>query len=200
VKVPKTSESYWMSKSWLISLGVLLILGIIGLIALLIRDNGADVEREIAKASAEFKADQNFRVEPAKKLVPYLKNGMTTEEVETLLGEPDSKAEGEYYARISYIVGRSNMITVFLDENEKVIHVESVWSEYASPFERVWPLLRPGMTKQYILRRLGGPQKELKDGKEYQYQYRDDPVVFTISFDMNDKVVKLERNWNRNLL
>ena len=149
---------------------------------------------EIVRASKEFKAKAGYRVTEAKKLLPYLKVGMSKEEIRSLLGEPDSKKESEYYARISYIVGRSNMITVFLDENEKVIHVDSVWSEYASPFERAWPLMRPGMTKQYILRRLGGPQKELKDGKELQYQHRGNPVVFTITFDMNDIAVKLEKN------
>ena len=119
---------------------------------------------------------------------------MSKEQIGSLLGEPDSKTEFEYYAGMSYIVGRSNILTVFLDENEEVIHVESIWTEYASPIERVWPLLCPGMSKQDISSRLGGPQKELKDRKEWQYQYRDNPVVFTISFDMNDKVVKLERN------
>lgn len=147
---------------------------------------------EIVRASKEFKAQSGYRVTQAKILLPYLEAGMSKEEIRSLLGEPDSKKESEYYASISYIVGRSNMIDVFLDENEKVIHVDSVWSEYASPFERVWPLLRPGMTKQYILSRLGGPQKELKDGKEYQY--RDDQFVFTVSFDMNDIAVKLEKN------
>ena len=148
---------------------------------------------EIVRASKEFK-QSGYRVTQAKKLLPYLKVGISYEEIRSLLGEPDSKKESEYYASISYIVGRSNMIDVFLDENEKVIHIDSVWSEYASPFERAWPLMRPGMTKQYILRWLGGPQKELKDGKEYQYQHRDNPVVFTITFDMNDIAVKLEKN------
>ncbi len=155
---------------------------------------------EIVRASKEFKAKAGYRVTEAKKLLPYLKAGMSKEEIRSLLGEPDSKKEFEYFACISYIVGRSNMIDVFLDENEKVIHVDSVWSEYASPFERAWPLMRPGMTKQYILRWLGGPQKELKDGKELQYQHRGNPVVFTITFDMNDKVVKLEKKLKQKLM
>ncbi|MDH4240380.1 MAG: hypothetical protein OEW48_12530 [Phycisphaerae bacterium] len=147
---------------------------------------------EIVHASKEFKAKAGYRVNEAKILLPYLKVGMSKEEIRSLLGEPDSKKGFEYFACISYIVGRSNMIDVFLDENEKVIHVDSVWSEYSNPFERAWPLMRPGMTKQYILRWLGGPQKELKDGKEYQY--RDDQFVFIVSFDMNDIAVKLEKN------
>jgi len=155
------------------------------------KSGGTSLPSEIVHASKEFKAKAGYRVNEAKILLPYLKAGMSKEEIRSLLGEPDSKKESEYYASISYIVGRSNMIDVFLDENEKVIHVDSVWSEYSSPFERVWPLLRPGMTKQYILSRLGGPQKELKDGKEYQY--RDDQFVFTVSFDMNDIAVKLEK-------
>ncbi|MHC4083673.1 MAG: hypothetical protein ACYSWZ_03040 [Planctomycetota bacterium] len=147
---------------------------------------------EIARASKEFKAKAGYRVTQAKKLLTYLKAGMSKEEIRSLLGEPDSKKESEYYASISYIVGRSNMIDVFLDENEKVIHVDSVWSEYSSHYERVWPLLRPGMTKQYILSRLYGGYKEPNDGKEYQY--RDDQFVFTVTFDNNDIAVKLEKN------
>jgi len=159
-----------------------------------IRSNRMSKSSGIANASKEFKEQVGYRETQAKKLLPYLKIGMHKEDIVSLLGEPDSKQESEYYARISYIIGRSNMLTVFFDEKEKVMHVDSVWTEYASPTERVWPLLRTGMTKQYILSRLGGPQKELKDGKEWQYQYRDDPVVFIITFDGNDKVVKLEKN------
>ncbi|HUW18729.1 MAG TPA: hypothetical protein VMW16_05460 [Sedimentisphaerales bacterium] len=159
-----------------------------------LKSGRTSVPPEIVRASKEFKAQAGYRVTQAKTLLPYLKVGMSKEQIRALLGEPDSKAESEYYAGMSYIVGWSNMLTVFLDENENVIHVESMWTEYASPIERVWPLLRPGMSKQYIASRLGGPQKKLKDGKEWQYQYRDNPVVFTISFDVNDKVVKLERN------
>ncbi|MHC4086376.1 MAG: hypothetical protein ACYSU3_15830 [Planctomycetota bacterium] len=146
---------------------------------------------EVVRASKEFK-QSGYRVTQAKILLPYLKAGMSKEEIRSLLGEPDSKKESEYYARISYIVGYSNFFTVFLDENEKVIHVDSVWSEYSSHYERVWPLLRPGMTKQYILSRLHGGYKEPNDGKEYQY--RDGQFVFTVSFDMNDIAVKLEKN------
>ncbi|MHC4283835.1 MAG: hypothetical protein ACYSWZ_12800 [Planctomycetota bacterium] len=127
---------------------------------------------EVVRASKEFK-QSGYRVTQAKILLPYLKAGMSKEEIRSLLGEPDSKKESEYYARISYIVGYSNFFTVFLDENEKVIHVDSVWSEYSSHYERVWPLLRPGIK---------------------EYQYRDGQFVFTVSFDMNDIAVKLEKN------
>ncbi|MDH4240382.1 MAG: hypothetical protein OEW48_12540 [Phycisphaerae bacterium] len=180
-----------MNKFYLIIFAVVIVVVIAGTIIFLMIDRTPSPQAQIAKASTEFKAQSGYRVTQAKKLLPYLKVGMSNEEIRSLLGEPDSKKESEYYARISYIVGRSNMITVFSDENKKVIHVESVWSEYSSPIERVWPLLRPGMTKQYILSRLGGPQKELKDGKEYQY--RDDQFVFAVAFDINDIAVKLEK-------
>jgi outer membrane protein assembly factor BamE (lipoprotein component of BamABCDE complex) len=159
-----------------------------------LRSGRASLPSEIVRASKEFKAQAGYRETQAKKLLPYLKVGMAKGDIQSLLGEPDSKTEFEYYASMNYIVGRSNMITVFFDEKEKVIHVESPWTEYSSPIERVWPLLRPGMTKDDILSRLGSQQKELKDGKEWQYQYRDDPIVFTITFDGNDKVVKLKKN------
>jgi len=102
-----------MNKVHLSILGVIIILAIIGVIALLIRDNGADLETEIAKASAEFKADQYFRYEAARKLAPRLKIGMTTQEVEGLLGKPNKKSNNDllWY----YTLGYSQFISVQFD-------------------------------------------------------------------------------------
>jgi len=107
-----------MNKFYLITLGVVIILGIIGFTVLLMRGNRPDLEREIAKASAEFKADQNFRSEPAKKLVPQLKIGMTTREVEALLGKPNKKYDNDLFW--NYVLGYSQFIDVRFDSNGKV--------------------------------------------------------------------------------
>ena len=111
----KTCESYWINKSWLISLGVVLILGIIVLVVFLMSDSGADLEREVAKASAEFKANQYFRYEPAKILVPQLKIGMTTKDVEALLGKPNKKHDNDLLWH--YTLGYSQFISVGFDAN-----------------------------------------------------------------------------------
>lgn len=113
--MPKTCERHWMRKWWLIGLGVVLIPGIIGLVVLLMRGSGADLEREIAKASAEFKADQYFRYEPAKKLAPHLKIGMTTQEVQALLGKPDKKSNND--SLWEYTLTYSQFISVQFDSN-----------------------------------------------------------------------------------
>ncbi|HUW18730.1 MAG TPA: outer membrane protein assembly factor BamE [Sedimentisphaerales bacterium] len=104
-----------MNKLHLSIIGVIIILGIIGLIALLIRDNKPESATEIAKASAEFKADQYFRYEPAKKLAPRLKIGMTAQDVEALLGKPNKKSNNDllWY----YTLGYSQFISVHFDSN-----------------------------------------------------------------------------------
>lgn len=114
-----------MNKVHLSILGVVIILAIIGLIALLTTDNGAHLEREIARASADFKADQNFRAEPAKKLIPYLEIGMTMEEVETLLGKPNRKQESDGCLFWFYILGYSHFLDVQFDPNGKVQEIEA---------------------------------------------------------------------------
>jgi len=84
-----------MGKLILIILATVIILIISGVGILLMRNSTPELDPEIAKASAEFKADLNFRTEPAIKLIPHLKIGMTTQEVETLLGKPNRKKESE---------------------------------------------------------------------------------------------------------
>ena len=115
MKMTKTCESCWINKSWLISLGAVLILGVIALVVFLMSDSGTDLEREIAKASAGFKANQYFRSEPAKKLVPLLKIGMTTKDVETLLGKPNKKYDNDLLWE--YTLGYSQFISVGFDPN-----------------------------------------------------------------------------------
>lgn len=160
-----------------------------------IRSNSISKSLEIANASKEFKEQVGFREAQAKKLLPYLKVGMNKKDIVSLLGKPDFKAESEYYDSVSYSIGYSNLLTVYFDKKGIVINVDSVWTaENQSPIERVWPLLCTGMTKQDVAVRLGGPQEELNNGREWQYQYRDEPPVFTVTFDANDKVVKLEKN------
>ncbi len=109
-----------MNKFCLITLGVVIILGIIGLTIFLMGDNRPELEREIAKASAEFKA-QMFRTEPAKKLVPLLKIGMTTREVEGLLGKPNKKADNDLFW--NYVLDYSLFLDVRFDSNGKVAEI-----------------------------------------------------------------------------
>lgn len=108
-----------MNKFCLITLGVVVILGVIAFAVLSMRDDQPDLEGEIAKASAEFKA-QMFRAEPAKKLVPLLKIGMTTREVEGLLGEPNTRRESDGVLYWYYGLDYSLFIDVRFDSNGKV--------------------------------------------------------------------------------
>ncbi len=104
-----------MNKVNLIILVVVIVVVITGISIFLMRDGTLDPEEEIAKASAEFKANQNFRSEPAKKLVPQLKIGMTTQEVAALLGTPNKKYENGLLWH--YTLGYSQFISVGFDPN-----------------------------------------------------------------------------------
>jgi len=104
-----------MNRFYLITLGVVIILIISGVGILLMRNSTPELDPEIAKASAEFKANQNFRSEPAKKLIPHLKIGMTTQKVEALLGKPNKKYDKD--SLWHYTLGYSQFISVGFDPN-----------------------------------------------------------------------------------
>lgn len=114
-----------MNKVFLITFGVIIALGVIGVTVLLIYIKKPDSGREIAKASAEFKADQNFRSEPAKKLIEHLKIGMTLEEVESLLGNPNKKKESNGSLFWFYILGYSQYLDIQFDSDGKVKKIEA---------------------------------------------------------------------------
>ena len=107
-----------MNKFYLIIFAVVIVVVIAGTIIFLMIDRTPSPEAQIAKASAEFKENQNFRSEPAKKLVPQLKIGMTTTDVEALLGKPNKKYRNDL--RWNYILDYSLFINVQFDSNGKV--------------------------------------------------------------------------------
>jgi len=78
-----------MNKVNPIILAVVIVVVTAGTIIFLLIDRTPSPQAEIAKASAEFKAHPGFRQHVANKLIPHLKIGMTTGEVESLLGKPD---------------------------------------------------------------------------------------------------------------
>jgi outer membrane protein assembly factor BamE (lipoprotein component of BamABCDE complex) len=104
-----------MKKVILIIIALLIVVGVAGLAAFLMIDRRQGPVATIAKASAEFKANQNFRYEPAKKLVPQLKIGMTTQDVEALLGKPNKKHDNDLLWH--YTLGYSQFISVGFDPN-----------------------------------------------------------------------------------
>ena len=104
-----------MNKLYLIIFTVVIVVVIAVTIIYLMIDRTPSPAAEIAKASAEFKANQNFRSEPAKKLVPLLKIGMTTKDVETLLGKPNKKHDNDLLWH--YTLGYSQFISVGFDPN-----------------------------------------------------------------------------------
>lgn len=110
-----------MSKFYLVVLGAAITLVVVGYIVLSMRGSASDLEEEIAEASAKFKAEQYFRAEPAKKLVPQLKIGMTAKEVGALLGEPNRKRHnGSLWA---YALDYSQFIDIRFDADGRVEEV-----------------------------------------------------------------------------
>jgi hypothetical protein len=104
-----------MNKVNLIILAVVIVVIITGIIIFLMSHGTLEPEEEIAKASAEFKASPGFRHEPAKKLVPQLKIGMTTQDVEALLGTPNKKSDNDLLWW--YTLDYSQFISVGFDPN-----------------------------------------------------------------------------------
>lgn len=111
-----------MNKVTLIILVVVIIITISVLGILLMRNSEPELNPEITKASTEFKANPGFRQHVAKKLIPHLKIGMTTQEVEALLGEPDRKSEDGLFWK--YTLFYSQFIDIRFDDNLKVREIE----------------------------------------------------------------------------
>ncbi|MHC4083675.1 MAG: hypothetical protein ACYSWZ_03030 [Planctomycetota bacterium] len=107
-----------MNKFYLIIFAVVIVVVIAITTIFLMIDRTPSPQAQIVKASAEFKANQNFRSEPAKKLVPQLIIGMTTKDVEALLGKPNKKYDNDL--RWNYILDYSLFIDVQFDSNGKV--------------------------------------------------------------------------------
>jgi hypothetical protein len=114
-----------MNKVNPIILAVLIVVVIAGTIIFLMIDRTPPQEAEIAKASAEFKANPGFRQLAASKLVPHLRIGMTTNEVENLLGKPDNVREHGDGVLYEYGLFYSLFINVQFDSNGKVQEIEA---------------------------------------------------------------------------
>lgn len=144
---------------------------------------------EITQASKEFKLNVGNRDAQAKILMPYLKVGMSKENVESLLGESDYKTDsGKHFV---YSISRSIMLSVYFDEQGKLFHIDAPWIEYASHYDRVWPFLRVGMAKKTISVKMYEPSVILDDGMKWQY--KDDAYIYWVTFDDDDKVINLEK-------
>jgi len=117
-----------MNKIFLIILGLVLIACIITVLLFFKKDNNinespdinkmSDNNRDIANASEKFKAQQYFRYEEAKKLVPQLKIGMTKQDIKSILGKPNIKDNNDLLWR--YTLGYSQFISVSFDSNDIV--------------------------------------------------------------------------------
>jgi hypothetical protein len=112
-----------MNKVNLITLAVVIVVLITGTIIFLMSDGTLEPEAEIAKASAEFKANPGFRHHVANKLIPHLIIGMTTQEVESLLGKPDKiTSDGSCW---NYGLWYSQFISIRFDTNGKLIKMNA---------------------------------------------------------------------------
>jgi len=111
-----------MNKFYLIIFAVVIVVVIAGTIIFLMIDRTPSPAAEIAKASAEFKANP-IRYGPAKKLIPHIKIGMTTQEVEALLGKPNKKFDDGLYWK--YILYYSSTLDVKFDTHGRVLQIEA---------------------------------------------------------------------------
>jgi hypothetical protein len=84
-----------------------------------------ELKSEIQKASEKFKKSPGFRTEPAKVLVPLLKIGMTTGEIESLLGKPDNKKVSDESTFWMYSLFYSQFIDVQFDPDNKVRKIQA---------------------------------------------------------------------------
>ena len=112
-----------MNKFYLIIFAVVIVVVTAGTIIFLMIDRTPSPEAEIAKASVEFKANPGFRQHAASKLLPHLRIGMTTQEVESLLGKPDKiTSDGSCW---NYGLWYSQFISIRFDTNGKLIKMDA---------------------------------------------------------------------------
>ena len=98
----------------------------------LTQSQNVHLDPEIAQASLEFKQNSNLglRPRPAKKLIPYLKKGMSKSEVKSMLGDPSRISnDGLFWG---YIVMYSQYIDVYFDKRDRVTRVDACVSTNAS--------------------------------------------------------------------
>jgi len=121
-----------MNKIFLIIFGAMLIVCIMAALFFLKKGVRTDKAIELAKASAEFKKTKpgsegfiNKRRHIANKLIPHLKIGMTTKEVESLLGEPDKISSDGSYSYWNYGLWYSQFISIWFDANGKLIKMNA---------------------------------------------------------------------------
>ncbi len=122
-----------MNKFYLIIFAVVIVVVIAGTIIFLMIDRTPSPEAQIAKASAEFKANP-IRYGPAKKLIPHIKIGMTTQEVEALLGKPNKKHDNDLLW--DYTLGYSQFISVGFDPNGIVQKFGGAYADMQSKEKR----------------------------------------------------------------
>ena len=90
-------------------------------------DDSGSVQDCLNKLSAEFKSTPISRQEAARKLVPHLLQGMTTEQVTVLLGAPTSRQrDGLMW---SYSVFYSQAIVILFDKHKRVDRVDAIGIE-----------------------------------------------------------------------
>jgi hypothetical protein len=86
---------------------------------------GVSLNPELARASAEFQQNSGFglRPKPARKLLPYLKKGMSKSEVKSLLGEPSRVSDDELFW--SYTIFYSQSIDMYFNRHSRVERIDA---------------------------------------------------------------------------
>lgn len=86
-----------------------------------------NMSEELRTAMREFR-EQPIRVAQARKLIPLLKAGLDTAQVEAILGPPSSRKQWYGGLTWGYVIGYSQFISVAFDNNGKVVGVRSTVS------------------------------------------------------------------------
>ena len=95
---------------------------------------------------------------------------------------------------IGYSFAPSQVLSFYFGPDGKTIHVEGPGIEFLSHYDRNWAFIRLGMTKKEVNTKFGHYQKELDGEKKWQYEDpTNDPHLYNIYFDENDKVIKLDK-------
>jgi hypothetical protein len=169
-----------------------------------------DTDPQITEAISQFKTQPHERREPARKLIPLLKQDMPLQEVEAMLGMPDARVW-------DYTLFYSSTLVIRFDNDGKVIGVSSdlldearrAWtrdrdrkdpeiveaiSEFKGqpynrqePAKKLLPFVKAGMPTGEVEAMLGPP-----DGNRWDYSLsRSSPASLIVRFSNEGKVEKV---------
>jgi hypothetical protein len=114
-----------MKKIYIYISVILLTFCVVGIVTFFPQNKHMNISNEITKISQDFKTNYGSRKEAAVKLVPYIKIGMTKNEVETILGKPNRINDSDGFIYWFYSLDYSQFIGILFDSEGKVVKIEA---------------------------------------------------------------------------